>query len=269
MEKQLSVVKNQHDIAVTDEFKELLLNQIMPKGSTHHELELFLYNIKRSKLDPFARQIYAIKRNGKMSYEVSIDGARLIAERSGLYRGQKPPMWCGEDGEWKDVWLKSTYPIACKVSVYRADFMEPLSAIALWKEYCPEGNMAFMWKKMPALMLSKVAEALALRRAFPNELSGYYTDDEMAQAKIDIDPRVTLKKLLFKLTNDAKNHEAIDLLAVELNVKSLNDVFAMPLNQMLSCISFLEKKIEDNPELVNATVTPAKRTMLQKIIGKN
>ncbi len=249
MEKQLSVVRSPHEVqevTISSQYRDILKNQIMPKDSTDYELELFLYNVKRSKLDPFARQIYAIKRNGKMSYEVSIDGARLIAERSGLYRGQKPPLWCGDDGDWKDVWLKNTHPVACRVAVYRADFAEPLSAIALWKEYCPEGSKAFMWQKMPALMLSKVAEALALRRAFPNELSGYYTDDEMSQAKIDTDPRLTLKKLLFQLTDDAKNHEAVDLLAMELNVKSLNDVFSLPLNQMLSIIAHLEKKIGNN-----------------------
>jgi hypothetical protein len=85
-------------------------------------------------------------------------------------------MWCGLDGEWKDVWIEQTPPAAAKVGVWREGFSEPLWAVANFSAYCANTPI---WKKMPELMIAKCAESLALRRAFPLEMCGLYSSEEL------------------------------------------------------------------------------------------
>jgi len=168
-----------------------LMKRTIAQGATSDELALFVNQCKRTGLDPFTRQIYFIKdKQGKVTVCSSIDGLRLVAERSDKYEGQTKAEWCGADGLWKDIWLTDDLPKAARVGVYKTKFREPTYAVAIFDEYAgrysfddsygkfKKGDLTFMWNKMPALMIGKVAEALALRKAFPNDLSGIYSSEE-------------------------------------------------------------------------------------------
>ena len=161
----------------TPEQTQLISTTIAPGCSTD-ELRLFAYACQRTGLDPFSRQIYAIKRGGKLTIQVSIDGLRSIAERTGQLDGSQS-YWCGSDGVWVDVWLDSKPPAAAKTVIHRKGCAHPFSATARFADFNAGQGL---WSKMPSVMIAKCSEAQALRRAFPADLSGVYSTDEMDQA---------------------------------------------------------------------------------------
>lgn len=183
--------------AVSTETRELSSDEIdtlhntIAKDLNEYEFKIFIRQINRTGLDPFSNQIYTQKRRQKekdgswgerMVIGTGIDGFRLIAQRTGRYAGQVGPFWCGDNGKWVDVWLPSVPPKAAKVGILRAGFKEPLWSVAKFETYSQkksDGALTIMWQKMPEVMIAKCAEALGLRRAFPQELSGMHTREEL------------------------------------------------------------------------------------------
>lgn len=198
MSLEIAVTQQQSNQMVFSQPELDLIKETICKGATDEEFRLFVNQARTIGLNPLARQVFAIKRwdstlgREVMSIQVSIDGFRLIAERTGKYTGQTAPQWCGEDGIWRDVWLAKQPPSAARVGVLRSDFKEPCYGVARFDSYAQrkkDGALTAMWQKMGDVMIAKCAESLALRKAFPQELSGLYTSDEMEQTIIqDITP---------------------------------------------------------------------------------
>lgn len=195
-----------------DQEKVELIKRTFCKGATDDELQLFIQACKKTGLDPFARQIFAVKRwdssskKEVMSIQTAIDGYRLIADRTGKYVP-------GKDVEFTYDKNGQLYSAKAYVKKMTPDGVwHDVSAVAFWKEYVQttkEGKPTIFWLKKAHIMLSKCAESLALRKAFPAELSGIYTHDEMPtrgdngpQEKEEVDPFIskgeheTLKKLI-------------------------------------------------------------------------
>jgi phage recombination protein Bet len=165
---------------------------VLAPDLSHDELKLFAMVAARSGLDPFAKQIYAVKRKGRVTFQTGIDGYRSIAARTGMYDGQDEPEYgpactCGSG-------RPPNHPEFATVRVYRKGVSRPIAATAFWHEYAPEPGQSGMgdqmWVRMPRVMIAKVAEALALRKAFPYDPerregigADLYTSDEMAQAE--------------------------------------------------------------------------------------
>lgn len=152
---------------------------------TAPELQLFAMVSARLALDPFARQLFAIRRQGRLTFQQSIDGYRSTAARTGEYAGSEEPVY-GEriqpdDAARRAGWLKP-WPESATVVVRRllpGGTILTQSATAWWDEYVPGPPNDFRWKQAPRAQLAKCAEALALRKAFPYVLADVFVAEEM------------------------------------------------------------------------------------------
>lgn len=190
-------------LALADDQKLDILRETLASDLNAAEFGLFVEVCRSTGLNPFQKQIYAISRgrdkNRKLTFQTGIDGYRVLAARTGFYDGQDEPEWCGPDGVWRDVWTDAEPPFAARVRVYRKDTSRPFTGIAKYSEYVQTATdynsnkvgPNSMWAKMPTNQLAKCAEALALRKAFPADMAGVYTEDEMGQADNDAPKDVT------------------------------------------------------------------------------
>ncbi len=171
----------------TEEQEEMIREMYAPTASDL-EFRVLVSIAKVRRLNPLLGHIHFVKRPNKVTdpdgrerwvdkwtCQVSIDGLRAKAEETGLYGGQDEPEFTRDDGE-----------LVARVKVYKKGVDRPFVGVAFWSEFVQttrKGDPVRMWEQMPRHMLAKCAEALGLRKAFPEELAGLYTSDEMGQAR--------------------------------------------------------------------------------------
>ena len=244
--KALETISNDTDLIAFDEGKVALIKRMIAPTATPDELELFLHQCKRTGLDPLAKQIYfqkyQTKRGPQVTIITGIDGYRLVADRTGRYAGSDAPIF--EDSVQQTRYNKVfTAPFKAIVTVYKFVSGQrcAFTAVAYWAEYWPDDKKGSMWEKMPCTMLAKCAEALALRKAFPADLSGVYTREEMAQSQFEDVPfevvnttPPTVKKELPPVLTVVDDDANDDLFPEEEPVKKVETPNTIPDNMNLA-----------------------------------
>lgn len=214
-----------------DHDKMELIRKTICKDATNDELQLFFHACKKNGLDPLMKQIYFVKRGGKGTIQMGIDGYRLIADRTGRYSpGQEPSFTYDKEGKLlsatahvKKMSLDGTWHVA--------------SATAFYNEYKPAYQSDF-WTNKPHIMLSKCAEALALRKAFPKELSGMYVKEEMGNKSLELEDEETVDPTTMEIVASPMaeiipRDEVIKMLAIKTG---------LPEEKFKEYLSYLEKR---------------------------
>ncbi len=168
-----------------------IIRQTVAPDLNNAELQFVAEWCNSIQLSPFLKQVHVWKQGGKLNFQISIDGARALAMRTGKHRGRIGPQWCGKDGQWRDVWLESTPPAAARVGIRWEGMEEPFWGVCVYERYANRIGASPVWKQLPDVMSAKVAEMQALRAACPVDLGGVYTAGEIPDDDRDEAPRAS------------------------------------------------------------------------------
>jgi phage recombination protein Bet len=223
---------------------------------------MFFKMCESTGLNPLNRHAYIIPRRDtkanttKYSMQVSIDGFRSIAEKTGQYIGSSEPLFDKGLTEYECRASNKANPITATVTVSKNidGVVGHFTAVASWDSYAVtyNGKASGLWLKFPYLMLAKCAEALALRKAFPSVLGGLYTPDEMQQAGgIDLTPKKPSVILMnWALQNGLTKEQVIEAKNVFFpNDKDLNETQGQELKEKLELMINELKAVKETKEL--------------------
>jgi phage recombination protein Bet len=181
-----------------------LIRRTVARACTDAEFDEFVAVATQCELDPLRRQITPLVVNGddherrRLVCWATIDGLRVIAARQGDYR----PMETAPVIEHEEALVdpdKNPLGISrAEVRAWKAsgDVWHPVVGEAWWDEYAPlraewepvdggsqaptgRGVLDPTWRRMARVMIAKCAEAQALRRGWPDLLSGLYGEEEL------------------------------------------------------------------------------------------
>lgn len=182
---------------LSQEQRDILAKSALCEKLDENQKAYFFEVVERTRLDPFVGQIRPDVR--KKTEEdgtktptliiiTTLQGLRVIADRTGQLDGEDAPEWCGSDGQWMDVWLADDPPKAARASVHRKDRPRAQTQICRWDAFVQlkfgQGGNKIpnpFWQRMGSHMLGKCSLAGCYRGAFPNQCSGLYISEELSE----------------------------------------------------------------------------------------
>jgi phage recombination protein Bet len=276
---KVMAINAQKEMACASHFNnkqiEILKNSIC-RGVSNEEFEIFIMACVKTQLDPFMRQIYAVKRKAKkadgswgetMTIQTGIDGYRLIAERTGCYAPGPEPTYVHDS-------VGALQSATAYIKKQTKDgTWHTVSSSAYIDEYCQtftdkatgEKRAMGMWSNMPRTMLAKCAEAQALRKAFPAEMSGVYTKEEMEQVEIEnVTPKISLEQaseieMILSECDDKYRAWVYDYLKKQYKVENISNLPLEIFDKMkAAALKNMEtnhaKQSQQDPELITAEI---------------
>lgn len=196
-----------------------LIDAVWPGAKSADAVALALSYCKARKLDPFKKPVHIVPVwNSALGREVEsvwpgIGELRTTAFRTGFFAGcdatefgpDKQFTFTGRVKAGKDKWEDRTVKIAApewaQITVYRIvagqRYAFPGPRVYFLAAYGRKGKSEIpndKWEQMPSYMLEKVAEAAALRKAFPEEMGDMQTAEEMeGRTVVDVGPGQTVE----------------------------------------------------------------------------
>lgn len=208
------IVKDDGSLDISDYAMSALRNSVFP-GASDESIYMAAQYCAARKLDIFKKPIHIVPLSVRDSitgkYETrdvimpGIYELRTTAFRTGEMAGIDEPVF-GEEKKIHGI----NAPEWCKITVYRiiAGQRYAFTHVEYFEEAAAtknNGELNSMWTKRPRGQLAKCAEAGALRKAFPDEMGGIMTSDEVSEMdniatpEIDVTPQPDISDKISKI----------------------------------------------------------------------
>jgi phage recombination protein Bet len=153
------------------------LKKTVAVGASDAEFYMFAELCKSTGLNPFKKECWFLKVNGRVQIMTGVNGFFTIANRHGAFDGYEWGFVAPDGTMANEAYPKDDF-IGAWAKVYRKDRKVPTTGVAMLKEYDKRQGT---WNQMKRVMIQKCAESVALRKAFPQEMNGLYTEEEMPE----------------------------------------------------------------------------------------